>query len=227
MNSNEHQQPPREVEITIDDKVSIKSSLNVFEKAKGIVLFAHGSGSGRFSRRNRYVASVLEQAGIASLLIDLLTEEEEKVDLVTRELRFDIDLLATRVVGATKWLLADSTLSKLKIGYFGASTGASAALVAAAELGEDIAAVVSRGGRADLAGQALSKVKAPTLLIVGGNDFVVIDLNKQAMAQMTCQKELIIVPGAGHLFEEPGALQQVAQHAANWFERYLFLYGKW
>ena len=221
MNSNEHQQPPQEVEITIDDKVSIKSSLNVFERAKGIVLFAHGSGSGRFSQRNRYVAGVLEQTGIASLLIDLLTEEEETVDLVTRELRFDIDLLATRVVGATKWLLADSALSKLKIGYFGASTGAAAALVATAELGEDIAAVVSRGGRPDLAGEALANVKAPTLLIVGGNDFVVIDLNKRAMEQLAGEKELVIVPGAGHLFEEPGALEQVAQHAANWFNQYL------
>ncbi|MFQ6034557.1 MAG: dienelactone hydrolase family protein [Sedimentisphaerales bacterium] len=222
MNSNEHQQPPQEVEITIDDKVSIKSSLNVFDRAEGIVLFAHGSGSGRFSPRNRYVAGVLEQAGIASLLIDLLTEEEERVDLITRELRFDIDLLTTRVVGATKWLLADSALSKLKVGYFGASTGASAALVAAAELGEDIAAVVSRGGRPDLAGKALPKVKAPTLLIVGGNDFVVIDLNKRAMEQLAGEKELVIVPGAGHLFEEPGTLQQVAQHAANWFGRYLY-----
>jgi len=221
MNNNEHQQPPQEVEIKIDDKVSIKSSLNVFERAKGIVLFAHGSGSGRFSRRNRYVAGVLGQAGIASLLIDLLTEEEEKVDLVTRELRFDIELLATRVVSATKWLLADSALSKLKIGYFGASTGASAALVAAAELGEHIGAVVSRGGRPDLAGEALANVKAPTLLIVGGNDFVVIDLNQRAMEQLAGEKKLIIVPGAGHLFEEPGALEQVAQHATQWFERYL------
>ena len=221
MNSNEHQQPPQEVEIAIDDKVSIKSSLNVFERAKGIVLFAHGSGSGRFSRRNRYVAGVLAQAGIASLLIDLLTEEEEKVDLQTRQLRFDIELLATRVVDATKWLLANSDLSNLRIGYFGASTGAAAALVAAAELGEDISAVVSRGGRPDLAGPALPKVKAPTLLIVGGNDFVVIDLNQRAMEEMTCKKELVIVPGAGHLFEEPGALEQVAQHATQWFEHYL------
>jgi len=221
MNSNKHQQPPQEVEIAIDDKVSIKSSLNVFERAKGIVLFAHGSGSGRFSRRNRYVAGVLEQAGIASLLIDLLTEEEEKVDLQTRQLRFDIELLATRVVDATKWLLANSDLSNLRIGYFGASTGAAAALVAAAELGEDISAVVSRGGRPDLAGPALPKVKAPTLLIVGGNDFVVIDLNQRAMEEMTCKKELVIVPGAGHLFEEPGALEQVAQHATQWFEHYL------
>lgn len=222
MNSNrENEQKLQEVEIAIDEKISIKASLNIFEAAKGIVLFAHGSGSGRFSRRNRYVAGVLEQAGIASLLIDLLTEEEERVDLVTRELRFDIDLLATRVVGATKWLLADSALSKLKIGYFGASTGASAALVAAAELGEDIAAIVSRGGRPDLAGEALANVKAPTLLIVGGNDFVVIDLNKRAMEQMTCQKELVIVPAAGHLFEEPGALAHVAQHATQWFECYL------
>jgi len=164
---------------------------------------------------------VLEQAGIASLLIDLLTEEEEKVDLQTRQLRFDIELLATRVVDATKWLLANSDLSNLRIGYFGASTGAAAALVAAAELGEDISAVVSRGGRPDLAGPALPKVKAPTLLIVGGNDFVVIDLNQRAMEEMTCKKELVIVPGAGHLFEEPGALEQVAQHATQWFEHYL------
>jgi len=212
----------QEIEIVIDDKVSIKGSLNIFEGAKGIVLFAHGSGSGRFSPRNRYVAGVLEEAKIASLLIDLLTEEEEQVDLQTRQLRFDIDLLATRVVGATKWLLADSTLSKLKIGYFGASTGASAALVAAAELGEHISAIVSRGGRPDLAGAALAKVKAPTLLIVGGNDSVVIDLNERAMEQLAGEKELAIVPGAGHLFEEPGAMEQVAQHAAKWFERYLY-----
>lgn len=222
MNSNnKHQQPQQDLEIAINDKVSIKGSLNIFEGAKGIVLFAHGSGSSRFSQRNRYVAGVLRHADIASLLIDLLTEEEEKVDLVTRQLRFDIELLATRVISATKWLLANSDLGNLRIGYFGASTGAAAALVAAAELGENIATVVSRGGRPDLAGAALTKVKAPTLLIVGGNDYVVIDLNERAMELMTCQKELIIVPGAGHLFEEPGALEQVAQHATQWFERYL------
>ncbi len=222
MNSNdEHQQPQQEVEIAIDDKVTIKASLNVFEGAKGIVLFAHGSGSSRFSRRNRYVAGLLRQAGLASLLIDLLTEEEEKVDLVTRQLRFDIEMLTQRVVGATKWLLTNANLSKLTIGYFGASTGAAAALVAAAELSEHIAAVVSRGGRPDLAGVALSKVKAPTLLIVGGNDFVVIDLNESAMEQLAGEKEMVIVPGAGHLFEEPGALQQVAQHTAKWFSQYL------
>ena len=221
MNSDKYQQLQQDLEITIDDKVSIKGSLNIFEGAKGIVLFAHGSGSSRFSQRNRYVADVLRHAEIASLLIDLLTEQEEKIDVVTRELRFDIELLATRVVSATKWLLANSDLGNLRIGYFGASTGAAAALVAAAELGEETSAVVSRGGRPDLAGVALSKVKAPTLLIVGGNDFVVIDLNKQAMEQMTCQKELIIVPGAGHLFEEPGALEKVARHATQWFERFL------
>jgi len=222
LNSNdEHQQPQQEVEIAIDDKVTIKASLNVFEGAKGIVLFAHGSGSSRFSRRNRYVAGLLRQAGLASLLIDLLTEEEEKVDLVTRQLRFDIEMLTQRVVGATKWLLTNANLSKLTIGYFGASTGAAAALVAAAELSEHIAAVVSRGGRPDLAGVALSKVKAPTLLIVGGNDFVVIDLNESAMEQLAGEKEMVIVPGAGHLFEEPGALQQVAQHTAKWFSQYL------
>jgi len=211
----------REISIVIDDKVSIKGSLNIFEGAKGIVLFAHGSGSGRFSPRNRYVAGVLGEAKIASLLIDLLTEQEEQVDLQTRQLRFDIDLLAGRVVSATKWLLAKSDLGKLSIGYFGASTGAAAALVAAAELGEHISAIVSRGGRPDLAGAALAKVKAPTLLIVGGNDSVVIDLNERAMEQLAGEKELAIVPGAGHLFEEPGAMEQVAQHAAKWFERYL------
>ena len=219
--NNEIELNLREIEIAIDNKVSINGSLNIFEQAKGIVLFAHGSGSSRFSRRNRYVAGALGRAGIASLLIDLLTEDEEKVDLQTRQLRFDIDLLTQRIVGSTKWLLANAELSNLRIGYFGASTGASAALVAAAEMGEHIAAVVSRGGRADLAGPALSKVTAATLLIVGGNDFVVIHLNKRAIEQLAGEKELIIVPGAGHLFEEPGALEQVAQHAANWFNQYL------
>jgi putative phosphoribosyl transferase len=219
--NNENVLKFQDIEIPIDDKVTIKASLNFFDRAKGIVLFAHGSGSSRFSSRNRYVAGVLGQAGLASLLIDLLTEEEERVDLVTRWLRFDIELLAVRVVGATKWLLANDELGKLKIGYFGASTGAAAALVAAAELDKNIAAVVSRGGRADLAGEALSKVKASTLLIVGGNDLVVIDLNKQAMEKLRVEKELVIVPGAGHLFEEPGALAHVAKYAANWFMQYL------
>lgn len=210
----------QEVEIAIDKAVTIKGSLDIFDQAKRIVLFAHGSGSSRFSQRNRYVAGILHQRGIANLLIDLLTEEEEKIDLVTRRLRFDIDLLTKRVIGATRWLLANPNLSGLRIGYFGASTGAAAALVAAAELCESISAVVSRGGRPDLAGPALSKVKAPTLLIVGGNDFVVIDLNKRAMEQLAGEK-LAIVPDAGHLFEEPGALEQVAGHATQWFERYL------
>ncbi len=210
----------QEVEIAIDDTVTIKGSSNIFDWAKGVVLFAHGSGSSRFSPRNRYIAGTLREAKIASLLIDLLTEEEEKIDLVTRQLRFDIELLTGRVISATKWLLKNNETSRLKIGYFGASTGAAAALVAAAELDQTIAAVVSRGGRADLAGQALKKVKAPTLLIVGGNDFVVIDLNKQAMEQLVCEKKLVIVPQAGHLFEEPGALEQVAGHATQWFESY-------
>jgi pimeloyl-ACP methyl ester carboxylesterase len=220
-NNNKNILEFQDVDIAIDDRVRIKGSLNIVDQAKGIVLFAHGSGSSRFSRRNRYVAGILGTSGITSLLIDLLTEEEEKVDLMTSQLRFDIELLTKRVVGATKWLLANSALSGLKIGYFGASTGAAAALVAAAEFGKYISAIVSRGGRPDLAGPALSRVKAPTLLIVGGNDFTVIDLNKRAMEQLKCEKKLVVVPDAGHLFEEPGALEQVADHAIRWFKNYL------
>ena len=222
MSANSEQgQPQQEVEVAVDDRITIKGSLWLCEGAKGIVLFAHGSGSSRFSPRNRYVAGVLQQAGLATLLIDLLTKEEEKIDLQTRQLRFDIELLAERVIGATKWLLANDKAKKLKIGYFGASTGASAALVAAGRLADRVDAVVSRGGRPDLAGAELSKVKAPTLLIVGGNDFVVIELNERAMEQLSTEKKLVIVPGAGHLFEEPGALEQVAQVAAEWFGGYL------
>lgn len=211
----------KEVAITVDDKTRIKGSLSVTEASRGVVLFAHGSGSGRFSPRNQYVAGVLQGAGLATLLIDLLTKEEEAVDLQTRELRFDIELLTARVIAATKWILADGDIGQLPIGYFGASTGAAAALAAAGELGEQIGAVVSRGGRPDLAQDKLSQVKAPTLLIVGGNDFVVIDLNKHAAERLHSQKKLLIVPGATHLFEEPGALEQVAEAAARWFSRYL------
>jgi pimeloyl-ACP methyl ester carboxylesterase len=186
-----------------------------------VVLFAHGSGSSRHSPRNRFVARVLREAGLATLLIDLLTADEEAVDQYTAQLRFDIGLLAQRLVGATDWLLQNRETAGLPIGYFGASTGAAAALVAAAERPDAVAAIVSRGGRPDLAGPALSRVRAPTLLIVGGNDIPVIGLNEEALAQLTTEKRLVIVPGASHLFEEPGALEEVARLAADWFGRYL------
>src|SRR2546425_9438509 len=187
--------------------------------AQGVVLFAHGSGSGRHSPRNQFVARTIREAGVGTLLFDLLTKEEEAVDVQTRHLRFDIGLLAERLVDATYWLKGD--LSHLGIGFFGSSTGGGAALVAAAELGEAIGAVVSRGGRPDLAGDALPKVRCPTLLIVGGLDYPVIEMNEEALARMRCEKELKIVPGATHLFEEPGTLQEVARLAADWFGRHL------
>jgi dienelactone hydrolase len=188
-----------------------------------VVLFAHGSGSGRHSSRNRYVARLLNQAGLATLLIDLLTADEEAVDLQTAHLRFDIGLLAQRLVGATDWLTQQPDTRHLRIGYFGASTGAAAALVAAAERPDVVGAVVSRGGRPDLAGPALPLVRAPTLLIVGGNDVPVIGLNRAAFEQLRCEKQLVIVPGATHLFEEPGALDEVARLAREWFERHLMM----
>jgi len=202
------------------DRVGLEGNLALPGSALGVVLFAHGSGSGRHSPRNRYVARALREAGLATLLVDLLTEEEE-VDLRTRHLRFDIGLLAERLVGATKWLAQNSDTRNLRIGYFGASTGAAAALVAAAEHPEPVGAIVSRGGRPDLAGPALPRVAAPTLLIVGGNDFPVIDMNRDALEQMRTEKRLEIVPGATHLFEEPGALEQVARLAAGWFVGHL------
>lgn len=191
--------------------------------AGGVVLFAHGSGSSRLSSRNRYVAHVLQQAQLATLLLDLLTAEEEHIDLQTRHLRFDIDLLATRLVQATKWIRSNSETEDLPIGYFGASTGAAAALIATAELPRSTRAVVSRGGRPDLAGAALSKVKAPTLLIVGSHDEPVIELNEQALKELRCEKKLEIVPRATHLFEEPGTLEQVARLAGGWFETHFSL----
>jgi pimeloyl-ACP methyl ester carboxylesterase len=203
------------------DTVMLEGNLAVPDSARGVVLFAHGSGSGRYSPRNRYVARVLREAGLATLLIDLLTAEEEEVDLRTRHLRFDIGLLAERLGGATEWLARNSATRNLWVSYFGASTGAGAALVAAAEHPESISAIVSRGGRPDLAGPALSRVAAPTLLIVGGNDFPVIDMNREALEQMRTEKRLEIVPGATHLFEEPGALEQVARLATDWFVRHL------
>ena len=189
--------------------------------ARGIVLFAHGSGSGRHSPRNRYVADVLREAGLATLLIDLLTPEEEEADLRTRHFRFDIGLLADRLADATDWLAHEPDTQDLRVGYFGASTGAGAALVAAAKRPEAVGAVVSRGGRPDLAREALSRVAAPTLLIVGGEDEPVIDMNREAFAHIRAEKKLEVVPGATHLFEEPGTLEEVARLAAGWFACYL------
>jgi putative phosphoribosyl transferase len=201
--------------------IVLEGNLGIPDDARGIVLFAHGSGSGRHSPRNRYVARRLRQANLATLLIDLLTAEEETIDLQTRHLRFDIGLLAGRLVGATDWLTQNPDTRNLRVGYFGASTGAGAALVAAAECPELVAAVVSRGGRPDLAGQALPRVAAPTLLIVGENDLPVIGMNRDALEQLRTEKELEIVPGATHLFEEPGTLEEVSRLAAEWFVRYL------
>ncbi|HZS18550.1 MAG TPA: dienelactone hydrolase family protein [Candidatus Udaeobacter sp.] len=201
--------------------LKLEGNLNLPEDARGVVLFAHGSGSSRYSPRNRHVAEMLNQAGLATLLIDLLTSEEEIIDMRTASLRFNINLLAQRVVAVTDWLLQYPDTRKLRLGYFGASTGAAAALVAAAERPKVVGAVVSRGGRPDLAGPALARVQAPTLLIVGGNDFEVIDLNRAAFAQLRCEKQLVIVPGATHLFEEPGMLDEVARLARDWSERHL------
>jgi putative phosphoribosyl transferase len=210
------------IAIPIGSGQQIEADLRVPERATGLVVFAHGSGSSRFSSRNRAVAETLQRRGLGTLLLDLLTRAEELVDVRTTEYRFDIDRLGTRVVAATDWLKNREDLLWLPIGYFGASTGAAAALIAAADRPEAVRAVVSRGGRPDLAGSALPKVKAPTLLIVGGHDEPVIELNEQAKAQMrAAHVELSIVPGATHLFEEPGTLEQVEQLAGDWFVRYL------
>lgn len=188
----------------------------------GLVLFAHGSGSGRHSARNRQVARALERAGLATLLFDLLTVEEEQVDVRTREHRFDIALLTRRMETAVAWARTHEATRALPLGLFGASTGSAAALIAAAQLGHRVSAVVSRGGRPDLAGPAaLAAVTAPTLLIVGGADATVLDLNREAQRHLRCANELVVVPGATHLFEEPGALEQVAELAADWFSRHL------
>ena len=201
--------------------VTLDGNLSLPEESRGVVLFAHGSGSSRHSSRNRYVARVLNEAKLATLLIDLLTLDEEVIDARTAQLRFDIELLAERLVGATDWLTRFPDTKHLRIGYFGASTGAAAALVAAAVRPDVVSAVVSRGGRPDLAGAALMHVRAPTLLIVGGNDGQVIQLNRAALAELRCEKQLMIVPGATHLFEEPGALDEVARLARDWFHRHL------
>lgn len=199
---------------------TLEGDLCIPRNAQGVVLFAHGSGSSRQSPRNRYVAQFLRDWGLATLLFDLLTAEEEKIDIQTGHLRFDIRLLVGRLSQATDWLKQSSEAASLKIGYFGASTGAAAALVAAAER-TDISAIVSRGGRPDLAGTALSRVRASTLLIVGGNDPAVLALNREALERLKGDKELAIVSGATHLFEEAGALEEVARLAANWFLKYL------
>ena len=198
-------------------RAELSGSLTIPENTEGLVLFAHGSGSSRKSPRNQSVARTLNRASLGTLLFDLLTPEEEVLDVYTREHRFNIGLLAERLVHATKWARQQNETRDLHTGYFGSSTGGAAALVAAAELRQDIGAVVSRGGRPDLAGAALPIVKAPTLLIVGGNDDIVIELNEKARDQMRCEVKLEIIPGATHLFEQPGALEKVAKLATDWF----------
>jgi len=202
-------------------RVALEGNLLIPDGARGLVMFAHGSGSSRFSSRNRYVADVLRRSGVGTLLIDLLTRDEESVDLRTAHLRFDIGLLADRLVGASEWLAKQPETMSLKLGLFGASTGGGAALVAAARVPERIHAVVSRGGRPDLAGPALPAVQAPTLLIVGGDDGPVIGMNQEAYDQMSCERQMVIVPHASHLFEEPGTLEEVARLAGEWFGGHL------
>jgi putative phosphoribosyl transferase len=224
--NNKSKNGERLVQISAGQK-TLEGNLIIPKSSRGIVLFAHGSGSGRHSPRNKYVAEVLQDAGIATLLIDLLTEEEEEIDLQTRHLRFDIDLLTQRLIEATDWLKQEQNIQTkdLSVGFFGASTGAAAALVAAAQRQKIVKAIVSRGGRPDLAGsESLSRVQAPTLLIIGGNDEPVIEMNKDAFKQLTNlednekKKKIVIVPGATHLFEEPRKLEEVADLAKDWFQ---------
>lgn len=200
---------------------TLYGSLDVPDRALGLVVFAHGSGSSRFSPRNRMVAGTLRDAGLGTLLFDLLTEDEERIDAVTREFRFDIEFLAERLVAVARWLREQRGVT-LPLGYFGSSTGAAAALLAAAH-GPSVRAVVSRGGRPDLAGDALELVQAPTLLIVGGNDLPVLELNRSALRRLRCEKKLVIVPGATHLFEEPGTLEQVTAEARAWYKTHFAL----
>lgn len=201
--------------------IDIEGDLNVPNGSTGLVIFAHGSGSGRFSPRNRYVADMLNKSSLATLLIDLLTHEEEAKDICTRELRFNIPLLANRLIAITDWVMLQPTLQHLKIGYFGASTGAGAAIIAASQRTKQIYAIVSRGGRPDLAANYLKMVEAPTLLIVGERDNIVIDLNNEALEQLNSKSKLIIIPQATHLFEERGALEEVAKYAVDWFKQFL------
>lgn len=209
-----------EINIPVGD-VQLQGNLIIPKDAHGIVVFAHGSGSSRFSPRNQMVAKFLQEAGMGTLLMDLLTAEEEKIDIYTSEYRFDIEKLSDRLVNATDWLSSNAKTAKLNIGYFGSSTGGAAALIAASKKGAMIKAVVSRGGRPDLAGQFLVHVQTPTLLIVGGEDSIVIELNQKALDLLPCEKKLVIVPGATHLFEETGALETVSELSGAWFSRFL------
>jgi dienelactone hydrolase len=209
------------MEIIIDSITLNGDFSGLEEQSSGLVIFAHGSGSSRFSQRNRFVAEKLNRAGLATLLFDLLTEEEEKIDNVTRELRFNIEWLADRLEKVTRFIQTLPKAKKIPIGYFGASTGAAAALISATKLSDSISAVVSRGGRPDLAKECLKEVQAPTLLLVGGNDFPVIEMNQEALDLLECEKKLEIIPGATHLFEEPGKLEIVADLAEKWFLKYL------
>lgn len=209
----------RECKIT-SDGVTLVGDLTMARHPIGTILFAHGSGSSRHSPRNRYVAHMLQEAGMTTLLLDLLTANEEFLDEQTRHYRFDIPLLARRLVGAIDWLASEDTTAPLPLGLFGASTGAAAALIAAAQRPTAVRAVVSRGGRPDLAGAALAEVAAPTLLIVGSQDYGVIELNERALEEMQCERDLHLVPGATHLFEEPGAMEDVAALARDWFQRH-------
>jgi putative phosphoribosyl transferase len=225
----EFQKPPGDRARTVQIPVTrgnLQGELWVSPDATGVVLFVHGSGSSRHSPRNQDVARVMRESGMGTLLVDLLTPEEQADDNITSELRFDIELLARRLVSVTHWLAEQRETGRLGVAYFGSSTGAGAALVAAAELGHKVDAVVSRGGRPDLSGHFLAHVRCPTLLIVGERDEVVLRLNEEALERLRCPKELIVVPGATHLFEENGALEQVAQVSAGWFVRYLCLRRK-
>ena len=210
----------RAIEVAVGQAL-LPGDLRIPAGAGAIVVFAHGSGSSRLSPRNRFVADILFNDGLGTLLIDLLTREEESVDLQTSELRFDIPLLAARLGGVTDWLDGEPVTGALRVGYFGASTGAAAALIAAADRPQKVGAIVSRGGRPDLALPVLGRVRQPTLLIVGGADELVLDLNRRALAELAGIKQLTVIPGATHLFEEPGALDQVAVLASGWFRRHL------
>ena len=221
MDAQTHQDTQsRNIEIRVDE-VTLHGILTIPDQAQALVLFAHGAGSSRFSPRNQYVAGILQDAGLGTLLMDLMTEREERSDAVTRALAFDIPFLAERVEAATNWVLSDEAMRTLRIGYFGASTGAGAALMAAAHKPDAVGAVVSRGGRPDLAAEILPEVRAPTLLLVGGLDTPVIEMNREAAALLQTENKLVIIPGATHLFEEPGKLDEVADYASAWFRQYL------
>lgn len=223
--TTQHTYTEQRVHVPVSTTITLEGDLVVPPGARALVLFAHGSGSSRMSPRNRYVAHTLQEGHLATLLIDLLTPQEESVDVQTGDLRFDVDMLAERLVAATDWLADQPATRDMKIGYFGSSTGAGAALMAAAERPSSVGAVVSRGGRPDLAKLALKSVMAPTLFIVGGSDTLVISLNQMAQVQVPGETSLEIIPGASHLFEEPGALEEVTRLARQWFVRYLLHEG--